>query len=139
MVYVGSEGNAFIKPGVYALNASSGALLWNNSVGNVDSTPAVANGVVYVGSFDGNVYALDASTGAPLWSYATGAFVYSPAVANGVVYVGSDAGIYALNASTHFALELHCRRGHFLARSGKWSGLCRLRRLQSLRLRPDAR
>lgn len=32
--------------------------------GNVGTSPAVANGVVYVGSADGNVYALNASTGA---------------------------------------------------------------------------
>ena len=57
----------------------------------VDSSPAVANGVVYVGSEDNNVYALNASTGALLWKYATGSVVTSsPAVANGVVYVGSD-------------------------------------------------
>ena len=56
----------------------------------VDSSPAVANGVVYVGSDDDNVYALNASTGAKLWSYTTGGYVdSSPAVANGVVYVGS--------------------------------------------------
>jgi outer membrane protein assembly factor BamB len=57
--------------------------------GEVYSSPAVANGVVYVGSFDSNVYALNASTGAKLWSYYIGGEVYSsPAVANGVVYVG---------------------------------------------------
>ena len=62
----------------------------------------MANGVVYVGSADGNVYALSASTGAKLWSYATGSYVESsPAVANGVVYGSSDNGdAYALNAST---------------------------------------
>jgi outer membrane protein assembly factor BamB len=38
----------------------------------VDSSPAVANGVVYVGSYDTNIYALDARTGAKLWSYTTG-------------------------------------------------------------------
>ena len=55
----------------------------------VYSSPAVANGVVYVGS-DDNVYALNARTGALLWSYTTGEYVVSsPAVANGVVYVGS--------------------------------------------------
>jgi outer membrane protein assembly factor BamB len=66
------------------------------------SSPAVSNGVVYVGSTDFNVYALNASTGAKLWSYATGNQVgSSPAVANGVVYVGSDDyNVYALNAST---------------------------------------
>ena len=68
----------------------------------MESSPAVANGVVYVGSDDGNVYALNAATGARLWSYTTGAYVESsPAVANGVVYVGSDDGnVYALNAAT---------------------------------------
>ena len=57
----------------------------------MDSSPAVANGVVYVGSDDNNVYALNATTGAKLWSYTTGGdVVSSPAVVNGVVYVGSD-------------------------------------------------
>jgi outer membrane protein assembly factor BamB len=61
--------------------------------GGVDSSPAVANGAVYVGSGDNTVYALEASTGALLWSYTTGGWVESsPAVANGVVYVGSDDG-----------------------------------------------
>ena len=66
------------------------------------SSPAVANGVVYIGSDDNNVYALNASTGAKLWSYTTdGEVNSSPAVANGVVYVGSDDGnVHALNAHT---------------------------------------
>ena len=98
------------------------------------SSPAVANGVVYVGSDDDNVYALNASTGAKLWSYATGGAVYSsPAVANGVVYVGSDDGnVYALNASTGAKLWSYATGDvcAFLARSGEWGGLCRLRRRQ---------
>ena len=58
---------------MYALNATTGAKLWSYTTGElVDSSPAVANGVVYVGSYDHNVYALNASTGALLWSYATG-------------------------------------------------------------------
>ncbi len=69
------------------------------------SSPAVADGVVYVGSGNGDVYALDAATGAELWSYATSsgagkAGASSPAVADGVVYVGSDSGVYALSAAT---------------------------------------
>jgi outer membrane protein assembly factor BamB len=67
----------------------------------VRSSPAVANGVVYVGSEDHSLYALSAATGAKLWSYTTGDTVdSSPAVANGVVYGGSDAGGYALDAAT---------------------------------------
>ena len=76
---------------------------WSYATGSdVYSSPAVANGVVYVGSYDDKVYALNASTGALLWSYSTGSYVTSsPAVANGVVYAGSwDDKVYALNAST---------------------------------------
>ena len=48
-------------------------LKWSYTTGShVVSSPAVANGVVYVGSEDDNVYALNASTGAKLWSYTTG-------------------------------------------------------------------
>jgi outer membrane protein assembly factor BamB len=70
----------------------------------VDSSPAVANGVVYVGSEDDNVYALEASTGALLWNYNTGANIFyaSPTVANGVVYSGSD--LYNGTAFYAFAL-----------------------------------
>ena len=93
------------------------------------SSPAVANGVVYFGSGDGNIYALNASTGAKLWSYTTGNPVdSSPAVANGVVYIGSDDGnVYALNASTGAKLwNFTTGSIVFLARSGEWGGLCRL-------------
>ncbi len=89
--------------GVSALNASTGALLWSYTTGGpVESSPAVANGVVYVGSDNHNVYALNESTGALVWSYTTGDEVSSsPAVANGIVYVGSwDHNMYGLNAST---------------------------------------
>ena len=69
--------------------------------GEITSSPAVANGVVYVGSDVGKLYAFDAagvtgwsgvpSSCSPLWTATTGgAIESSPAVANGVVYVGSD-------------------------------------------------
>ena len=49
---------------MYALNASTGAKLWSYTTGNsVLCSPAVANGVVYIGSDDGFLYALNASTG----------------------------------------------------------------------------
>lgn len=78
-------------------------LKWSHKTGGtVVSSPAVVNGVVYIGSNDNNVYALNAITGKKLWSYTTGAGIYSsPAVTDGVVYVGSnDGNLYALNAVT---------------------------------------
>jgi PQQ-like domain/IPT/TIG domain len=81
------------------------ALDWSFTTGGgVQSSPAVVNGVLYVGSNDGNVYALNASTGTKLWSFTTsntGLSESSPAVVKGVVYIGSNGGhVYALNAAT---------------------------------------
>jgi outer membrane protein assembly factor BamB len=99
VVYVGSDDHNF-----YALNASTGALLWSYDIGvlGTNSAPAVENGVVYVGSGNGILYAFDASTGVPLWTFATDDYINSsPTVVNGVVYVGShDGHLYAVNAAT---------------------------------------
>ncbi|HEV2581604.1 MAG TPA: PQQ-binding-like beta-propeller repeat protein [Ktedonobacteraceae bacterium] len=86
-------------------NVGTMALDWSYKTGGyVQSSPAVVNGVVYIGSNDGYLYAFEASTGALLWSYYSGyygGFIGSPAVANGVVYAGSNSKeMYALNAST---------------------------------------
>ena len=49
--------------------------------GRVVSRPAVAGGVVYVGSEDHNLYALNAANGDKLWNFTTGYYVDSdPAV-----------------------------------------------------------
>ena len=77
-------------------------LLWKDTLGAfVYSSLAVVDGVVYLGSGDGNVYALNAATGDKLWNYTTGSYVEtSPAVVDGVVYIGSYNGnVYALNAA----------------------------------------
>lgn len=70
--------------------------------GKVMSSPAVVNGVVYVGSNDGNLYALRAADGSLAWKFAARLAVSSsPAVADGLVYVSSvDGKIYAVSAST---------------------------------------
>jgi hypothetical protein len=90
-------------------------LIWNYTTASVvDSSPAVFNGRVYVGSYDKNLYCLNASTGTVVWSYPTDGFVYSsPALAYGNVYSGSNDGrVYCLNAScgTHvwsFSTDSH--------------------------------
>jgi outer membrane protein assembly factor BamB len=87
--------------------------LWTATTGGpVVSSPAVSNGVVYVGSNDNKLYAFDARgitncTGgttkscAPLWTATTGDDVRSsPAIANKTVYVGSnDNKLYAFDAA----------------------------------------
>ena len=115
---------------VFALNASTGGHVWRyTTVGNIHgSSPAVANGVVYVGSGDHNVYALDASRGTPIWKYTTGDWIDSaPAVANGVVYIASEDGnLYALNASTGALIWSICFLRGFSAVSSERHGLHRL-------------
>jgi outer membrane protein assembly factor BamB len=86
-------------------NVGGLALKWTFATGAfVESSPAVLNGVIYIGSDDGNLYALNASTGQKLWSFSTGAgqrILDAPALADGVVYIGSyDGVLYALNANT---------------------------------------
>lgn len=81
----------------------TGTEIWNFTTGDiVHSSPAVANGTLYIGSWDNNVYALDPETGAKEWAFTTGGDVGgSPAVWNGTVYVGSqDGAVYALDADT---------------------------------------
>jgi len=76
-------------------------LLWNYTVGSpVISSPAVADGKVYIGSHDHNVYCLNSSTGELIWNYTTGDGVWSsPAVAYGMVYVGSlDNNVYCFGS-----------------------------------------
>ncbi len=78
---------------------------WQYTTGGyVNSSPTVANGMVYIGGdvYDNNFYALDAGTGALLWKYpAPTTYDKSvPAVANGVVYFSSEDYFYALNATT---------------------------------------
>ena len=87
-----------------ASNVAALGVAWTGTTGSeINSSPAVADGVVYVGSSDHKLYAYAvgcASGGGsctPLWTATTGgALLSSPAVANGVVYVGSGDGyVYA--------------------------------------------
>ena len=65
------------------------------------SSPTIAAGTVYVGSYDSNVYALDDDTGASKWVFATGGIVFSsPAYIDHTVFVGSQDGVvYALGGA----------------------------------------
>jgi len=88
---------------VFALNATTGEVVWEYPIGGT-SSPAVANDVVYGGSYD-YLFALNASTGVLLWQYLTPGIVNSsPAVANGVVYFGVNnilmPDAYALDAGS---------------------------------------
>src|SRR6266487_1112399 len=76
---------------------------WTAKTGNtINSSPAVANGIVYLGSDDHKLYAFNATNGTLLWAVSAGDRVYSsPTVSKGVVYFGStDGKFYALDATS---------------------------------------
>ena len=69
-------------------------ILWKFSTKDaIEGTPAVANGVVYIGSFDENLYAIDLQTGKEKWHYKAGALKTPAAVRAGKVYIGNMDGM----------------------------------------------
>jgi outer membrane protein assembly factor BamB len=70
--------------------------------GQIVSSPAVADGMVFVGSADHNLYAVDRESGALKWKFETGSRVSSsPAVSGGMVYFASyDSNFYAVDEVT---------------------------------------
>jgi outer membrane protein assembly factor BamB len=78
-------------------------LLWSSPAGDwLESSPAVADGKVFIGSEDKKVYCFDASTGEQLWTYPTSQLIVcSPAVADGKVIIGSNNNVvYCLDENT---------------------------------------
>src|SRR6188474_1244404 len=70
--------------------------------GRVISSPAVAGGLVVVGSTDGSLYGVNRSDGTQRWKFDTrGPIMSSPAIALGLVFVSSvDGNIYAVDSAT---------------------------------------
>jgi outer membrane protein assembly factor BamB len=111
-VYAGSADGI-----LYAFDAATGDVRWQfRTVGadhdsgtfqfdrrTLQSSPAVRDGMVFVGSRDGGLYAIDAATGALRWRHAHGTSwgIVSPAVAPRVVYAGTSdtRRLYALDAA----------------------------------------
>lgn len=100
-IYVGAN-NGYI----YALKASDLTKVWDRKIGSeitpVKSSPAVANGVVVVGSDDKNVYWLDAATGEEKAKFtALTAIAASPAIDGNLAFVAATDGTwYAFGQET---------------------------------------
>ncbi len=84
---------------------------WKFKTGNVvHASPAIADGVLFIGSFDTTFYALDATTGKEKWRFKTGedhqihnheGITSSAALMDGIVFFGGrDTHLYALDAKT---------------------------------------
>lgn len=99
IIYFGSE----IGRQLYAVNATTGALLWSKITGlsgGLIGAPIAANGLVYVGT-GYNFHAYNAQTGADVWTAKKiGYQNTTPLLNNGVLYVSSNGKLYAFNATT---------------------------------------
>jgi eukaryotic-like serine/threonine-protein kinase len=76
-----------------ALDTATGAVRWSTPLAATDSSPAIANGVVYAGAKT-TLFAFAAADGKTLWSAPLGATSSSsPIIAGGSVYIGDDHGV----------------------------------------------
>jgi outer membrane protein assembly factor BamB len=101
---------------VYALSAVDGRLIWKFATAGVGydlskgfirsdifTRPSLENGLLVIGSRDGNVYAIDAGSGAAKWTFSHGStWAMSTAVDAGTVYAGwsTNNKLNALDLST---------------------------------------
>ena len=108
IVYGIIRGNTGGTYGMYALDAITGAKKWGpqNDYYLSESSPAIANGIVYAGSELNGFVAVDAATGARKWLFGDingfNITVSSPTISNNVVFYGTtrEKKVYALDANS---------------------------------------
>lgn len=90
-LYVGEGMHGHFACHLYCLDPTTGNQHWAvETTDHVESTPTVADGVVYFGAGNDGVYAVDAATGKERWRFSEDLHVDArPCVSNGRVIVGS--------------------------------------------------
>ena len=95
---VAADGKLFVSTakGLYALNASTGAVEWVYATEMpLGHSPTYDNGVLYVGGFDRKLHAINAANGSRLWTYeASAGFRTCPLVADNLVMLGNRNGTF---------------------------------------------
>lgn len=67
----------------------------------IEGTAVIANGIVYIGSFDSHLYALDLASGDPKWKVKLGPIKTAPGYRDGLLYLGDEEGkFYCVEAAT---------------------------------------
>jgi outer membrane protein assembly factor BamB len=107
------RGNSLLSGVAASKLPDSLSLLWTFQVEgkneSIESSAAIASGIVYIGTIGGYLHAIDLGEGKPLWKYWTSepppegsnaaaelapAIKSSPAVADGKVLFGDEAGVF---------------------------------------------
>ena len=99
----GVLGSGPVAPRAAVVNGASGSkaeLIWSFTCEDeIRASPAVGNGMLFIGCYDTNLYALDISRGEFRWKFASeGGISSMPAIWEDNVFVGSlDGAVYALD------------------------------------------
>ncbi len=91
------RGNAQLTGASDSMVPSELKLLWTYDAGEtIDSSAAIVNGMVYVGTYNGELLVIDLETGKLQWTYqasVVGIGESSPAVDKDTVYIGDLSGV----------------------------------------------
>ena len=100
MLFVPTYGTVSVPGKLFALDADSGSIVWeeeaSSSLGYWDSSPTIVDGVIYIGDVDSYMRGIDACSGETIWEYyLSGGPSYdyiaaTPAYASGSIYVGTN-------------------------------------------------
>lgn len=104
---------------LYRIDKRDGSQIWKTSLARDEPRPVsresddyiydhyassvnVANGVGYVGTYDGDIVCIDLGSGSIVWRFATGGPVLGEPAVSGDMVIGAsmDEHVYALNAET---------------------------------------
>jgi outer membrane protein assembly factor BamB len=105
--------NFYSNGDIYAINASTGDIIWQKEIWRTDSTPALAYGNVYTsGGYQiGKVFCHNATTGELVWETASGFgdWTLSVTVADGKVFGGTgiETGSMDFGFNSLFALDAY--------------------------------
>jgi outer membrane protein assembly factor BamB len=100
-VFRGASDRTGIQPG--PAPRTQPTLAWRfDTGGEIDGSPVIGGGRLFVTSKSGDLHALDASTGTHLWTFPLSDYVVrsTPAYADGVVYVGAGFSFFAIDAAS---------------------------------------
>ena len=108
VVYAAEKSSAGHPPHIYALNATTGASDWSNTIPAAAGTNlASANGVIYFGDRVSSLYAVSAADGSSIWtSQVDGGPASTPTIGgNGDIYYAS---------TTNYVTAVHTSDGSFV-------------------------
>lgn len=96
VIYVASNDGMLRDGTIFALDASDGSILWQQVFDDafIGGSMALANGVLYRGTFQGTALALDMTDGTVLWTDDVNAPLAGGfSIADGTLYVGYGSGV----------------------------------------------